>query len=425
MDHNKISYRYPKYMKDFKCTGADCEFHCCMMWTISIEQPIYDKLKSIMCETQKMRKRFNDSIMLNPDPSKSLMDYAHIKLLPNKICPFYEDKLCSIQKQFGENMLSSTCSIYPRKQYMFNGRMEVSANCSCSEVSRRLLLDKDALDLQTADQYFLARKLAIMKVKADDESQYRALLDPVRDFMISMIEQERYTLEDRLFFITFFAKRTASFFHKNMQQFDKKEFEMEILFLQRNLDEIKHKLHGIETPIGVMLILINKILMTSKSFEVFLCGDVANRVLNNYKETVSQGDQAPLLKVWEVYHSAKKNIIQRAGSRIDQYIFNISKDYWINNWYIQSTNLLEHMEKLLIRLGVFKFLLFSQPELIQALDQENTEEGFLTVLDNLAVEVLYKIGRYLDHSPIVNEISAAMENDNLPIFIMSLYLLKL
>lgn len=425
MVSTRYQFRFPKYMADFRCIGSDCEFHCCRMWIIYMEKPIYDQLKNIMGKTPEMVHRFHESIKLNTDPARNPMEFAHIQLLPNKVCPFFENKLCAIQNHFGEKMLSSTCSIYPRKQYVADDMVEISAHCSCPEVCRRLLLDRDAMTLQTGDEYHLNRKTYMLKVRSDDASPYHKLLNPIRNFMVRLIQLDQYSLEERLFFMTFFAKRTAEYFHQETASFEEERVENEKQFLLRNLDEIKRKLESIETPKSVMFILIEKVLMTSKAFEALECGDIAMRVLSSYENSVAQGSLNPLEKVWDVYYDAKDRIRLRAKQRIQQYLINIAKDFWINNWYIRSSNLLEHMEKLLIWLGLFKFLLFSQPQLVKALDDEDNKSGFLSVLDEMAVEVLFKVGRYLDHSSILKDITAAMEKDKLPPFLRSLYLLKL
>jgi len=65
------TYYQPEYVKNFQCDGKKYDARCCKKWAIFIDE-----------------KNF---------------------------CPFLtEDNLCRLQKNFGEDFLSETCTNYPR-----------------------------------------------------------------------------------------------------------------------------------------------------------------------------------------------------------------------------------------------------------------------------------------------------------------------
>jgi lysine-N-methylase len=75
--------------------------------------------------------------------------YARIKKGPSGCCPFFgTDHLCAIQKEYGPQFLSATCSIYPRSLSRVAGVMEGSLSLSCPEAARFVLLDPHFLETE-------------------------------------------------------------------------------------------------------------------------------------------------------------------------------------------------------------------------------------------------------------------------------------
>jgi lysine-N-methylase len=76
--------------------------------------------------------------------------YAHIHMASSGECPFFEaDRLCGIQKAYGAELLSSTCSSYPRALNKVDGVLEGSLTLSCPEAARNVLLDPGFLERTT------------------------------------------------------------------------------------------------------------------------------------------------------------------------------------------------------------------------------------------------------------------------------------
>src|SRR5207237_1432930 len=83
--------------------------------------------------------------------------------------------------------------------------------------------------------------------------------------------------------------------------------------------------------------------------------------------------------------------------REDQWFANFCKNYFIQDWYLQSPSLMEHLLALQLRLATVETLLLLHPALeraVFALDRT-------AACDAIAVEVFYSVARAFDHSESV------------------------
>jgi lysine-N-methylase len=179
----------PSYASAFHCIGRECEDTCCRDWSIPLDKKTYQiyarfpsgKLGSIVAK----------SVSVTPDAPESL--YARINLAPSGFCPFFApDQLCGIQKEYGAQALSATCSIYPRTLNTVDGVLEGSLALSCPEAARNILLFPDSLQvagelssgaLRTDNSAWLARNApgAMHKPYGSFHSVRALLVDMVKD----------------------------------------------------------------------------------------------------------------------------------------------------------------------------------------------------------------------------------------------------
>lgn len=113
-------YFQPTYVKNFHCDGQKCRANCCQAgWTIEIDDATYEKYSSMSDLPQHFV--FNDQ----------LNKYC-IENNGEGNCPYLRsDKLCSIQKKYGEEFLSETCRQYPRQTFDFGEYFERSLTLVC------------------------------------------------------------------------------------------------------------------------------------------------------------------------------------------------------------------------------------------------------------------------------------------------------
>ncbi len=133
----------PTYASAFQCIGPQCEDTCCRNWAIPVDRHTYEKYRQFPPERLGSVVSQHVSIVPRaPDPL-----FALINLAPSGDCAFLApDRLCSIQREYGPELLSATCSIYPRVLNQVDGQLEGSLHLSCPEAARNILLDPGFLN---------------------------------------------------------------------------------------------------------------------------------------------------------------------------------------------------------------------------------------------------------------------------------------
>src|ERR1700722_6741612 len=134
------AYR-PTYAAAFRCIGSDCEDHCCGDWDIPLDKSTYAKYKQFPPE--KLGSVVSNFVLVNEIGAPDGL-FAHIYRAPSGLCPFFgTDHLCGVQKEYGPQLLSATCSVFPRSLSHVEGILEGSLSLSCPEAARNVLLNPD------------------------------------------------------------------------------------------------------------------------------------------------------------------------------------------------------------------------------------------------------------------------------------------
>lgn len=151
--NNKIAVQYfrrPAYYKDFHCIGSECPVNCCFGWdNIGWKKKEYGKLKNAdMSEELRSKIEMAFEKMKNEE-LKKFFDYK-IKYVNNK-CPMVDENgLCMIQKELGEEYLSSTCRTYPRKKYISGNAAVCACNSSCVHVLKTICNNENSMQLENS-----------------------------------------------------------------------------------------------------------------------------------------------------------------------------------------------------------------------------------------------------------------------------------
>lgn len=146
--NNKTTIQYirqPAFYKDFHCIGSECPTNCCHNWGYIVwEKNEYENL-------------------INSDASKDLKSIMYFSFeritLDNKECYIinYNDNnscplqssngLCLVQKELGEEYLSTTCRSYPRRFNLCGDTLIRTCNASCVHVFKTLFETPNAARL--------------------------------------------------------------------------------------------------------------------------------------------------------------------------------------------------------------------------------------------------------------------------------------
>ena len=207
-------YTRPTYAERFQCIGSACEDTCCQGWGVPIDQTTYEKYRS----TEFLKPHLGTLIQLNTsNPTTS--DYARIPLTTQSVCPFLDaERLCGIQKQLGQEMLSATCATYPRAISTSAGQMERALNLSCPEAARLTLLHPDLLGnggwrANRRNHYAAVLDDAVPPPAwqpMDMNNRSRPSYEPqlaIREFVLLLLTDRNYPVWQRLYLLGLFARR--------------------------------------------------------------------------------------------------------------------------------------------------------------------------------------------------------------------------
>lgn len=171
---------YPSYYKNFICIADKCPITCCQEWKIGVDDTTYD----YWCHTAPP-----DDM---PKQYKALSDYTSVRerqhvitLNEEKKCPFLrEDKLCRLVLRYGDDILSETCTMFPREHHRFATHTEASLMPGCPAV----------LDLWQTLPQLLFPKISEMATLSPEEQ----LLVQTREHILQIIQRPDYSPEQAL-----------------------------------------------------------------------------------------------------------------------------------------------------------------------------------------------------------------------------------
>lgn len=202
-----LDHLRPQYAKVFRCIGAECEDTCCHGWNVLIDKTTYEKYRSNPGLRSLTDKHL---VLITRNPTDS--EYARIQLTPSSNnCPLLTaDRLCSIQKEYGEDYLSVTCSTYPRVTRRIDGLMEKALVLSCPEAARLVLLNPNLMQADksvTGDRSPYYRFFLVGASAAETNGSPLQYLWEIRSLCLLLLQDRAYPLWQRLFILGMFCKR--------------------------------------------------------------------------------------------------------------------------------------------------------------------------------------------------------------------------
>jgi lysine-N-methylase len=195
----------PQYMHKFRCVGSECEDTCCAGWSISVEKEAYKRYQNV--KDKELQQEIKSYIQKTKD-SKSDYDYAVIKLDKNGMCGFLtKEKLCGLQLKLGEQGLCQTCDIYPKVYNAVDHTVELSSKMSCPESARLALLNRDPMEFDVIDRELGYSTPLMKKVITNQQNTLEYHFWDIRIFVISLLQNRLYKLQDRLFILGWFCSK--------------------------------------------------------------------------------------------------------------------------------------------------------------------------------------------------------------------------
>ncbi len=202
----------PEYLLNFSCIGSECEDTCCRGWTVVLDKKTYKKYKNN--EHTKLKGLLVNSIVRN---RKSITDhyYGAIKLDEQGNCPMLDENiLCKIHAEAGEDYLSNTCYFYPKNIKKINNVLEMSASVSCPVITRLVLLSPEPMGFVEIEEQI--KRPYVLTYVVENTNSFDESKDPMyyfqdlRIFMITLLQDRRYSLDERILLLGLVFKKIPS-----------------------------------------------------------------------------------------------------------------------------------------------------------------------------------------------------------------------
>lgn len=196
----KYIYFQPQYVSEFVCDSSKCKYNCCERgWNIDVDAATYEKY-----------------LRLAPDVARQFEFNVQEKkfLLTKHPCPFLtEKKLCRLQLEHGEEILSQTCRSYPRVTTNFGKFFERSLTVTCPVAAEKILLQATPLKfelVEVSEKIHGGDKVLINSVTLDEKILAHVI--EIQAAMISILQERTLTLDQRLIVLGFFLDRLDEIF---------------------------------------------------------------------------------------------------------------------------------------------------------------------------------------------------------------------
>ena len=292
MNQRSIKVRFPQYMKEFKCTGSECEDVCCRSWKVIVDKKTYNKYKEI--SEGEIKEKLDKNVMPLESGSNDTK-YAEIKNdSTTGSCAFLSDnRLCILQQHLGEEYLCDTCNIYPRVINKVDDLVEESGEMSCPEVARGALLNPEGIKFEEteieAERSNILNKVVEQQCPASEQKPDKVFLT-IRKFTLELVQRRSLRLADRLTVLGIFYEKVEKYLKENRID----EIPDLIAGCQDMLENETLKKSLTQLPYNVTLQMVVLKQLTDKSI---VKGIISQRYVDCYNEFVKgvNFDKAPNL----------------------------------------------------------------------------------------------------------------------------------
>lgn len=195
----------PKYMKEFTCIGSECEDSCCIGWQVTLDRKTFKAYRNLR-DSQLSKSLQQGMKRIKNDASEE--NYGSFIMDQNGRCPMLnEQNLCGIQLNVGEDMLSPTCSTYPRVLNLVDGNIELSAKLSCPEVARLVLLNQEKMECEEIEMPLNLSWGFTNTIHTNHSLSFEKYFWNIRILTIDILQYRLWSIEDRLIFLGLFIQR--------------------------------------------------------------------------------------------------------------------------------------------------------------------------------------------------------------------------
>lgn len=337
----------PKYVTQFQCLGGDCPDTCCSTWSIDIDRETYDRYRG---ESHPALKPLLQQYLEKAD---SISEARHGKLLLRQAdlrCGLHSGVgLCGVQQHLGEDALSDTCYIYPRKVLQFGERFEQTLTLSCPEAARLALTQDDAFEFVSAD---FTSRLATTPVIASLNGYSIQAMDEVRVFLIQLFQTPSLSNTERLVTAGWLCHQIDQLVASDTQsRVDALLAEMTAMVESGSVHALVNQLDKQQ----VTSVALFSILFGAKSPEQVR--GTQRDVLDKVRSGLGITAELPLARISDNYIRGRKLLAEDGGiseKLVSKYLLN---DLIRETFPWTRKSAMEHYRRLLTRYGILRLML--------------------------------------------------------------------
>jgi len=428
-----------KYMNRFGCIGPACEEHCCGGWRIDVDRKHFDKVQAMVQFSAKpLARRLASAFTIVPPKGKREPERYVLKQDEHGVCTLLgAEGWCELHASYGYEALPHVCAVYPRKMKYIGDTLELSATASCPEVARQILMPGDGAELEPIDMTRVHRRWLQEGMDPRDTRPFYRLLVEVRDHVMRLLRTPGLALDERLFLMLWFAKRTTDVLTKQSKDVDPSIVHREIALLERPevRREIVKRYLELETPAALALMIVRGIVRPSgggPGRPTWLA--LMNGVIQSYTRlpellpdsddpaehdrAAEQAAAAPVpmtvIEVFVEYQRRRDRL--RAVPAVRERIDGFFRDYTLHTWFhrmpTEEQDILSYVLRTLTQQSAVKFLLYSQVHLQElagawersaeaGAEREAAEAALMEAVDKAAVSVFYQMARHVEHGVLI------------------------
>ncbi|PIE20831.1 MAG: hypothetical protein CSA66_00415 [Proteobacteria bacterium] len=438
-----------RYMTRFGCIGSRCEDHCCYDRRVDVDLNHYRRLvAAAQFSSAGVRSIIRDSLDVVPASKRKKTGKRFlIKHDKDRRCPFLDERrLCQLHKSFGHEMLPDACAIYPRRLRRVGDHVELSATPSCPELSRKLLLDADAVDVVPLAWADIQRPRIHGGMDPRDRRPFWNTALTVRDHVVPLLADPSISLEQRLFLTLWLSKRTNDILNKRRTSGGRGRVERELSMLRspKVRGEIIARFEQLRTPASIAMMIVRAVVRPSprgvrEAWNRLVGGTVDSytrlgdvvpglearvEVHDRAAADDSQRVQMTVGEVWAEYRRRRDAIRARLGDRADQYL----RNYTIHNWFhrppTETKDVLTYTLRYLALQACQKFLLYSDPAVSALLTEGADDDALRAALDARVVDVCYQLSRHLEHGALIEYLSKLLRRAGMFSMAGGVYLIR-
>ena len=380
---------------------------------IAVDRPAYERLARALGGGESGRDGgIRRLTVLNPHP-RGPDEHAWLRRDPDGTCVCLDaDHLCRLQKDFGDDVLSDTCAVYPRMLVRTPGGLELFGSLSCPEAARLCLTGEGALDLVEipADQIprLSGTRFGAALRSADTDPQ-RETREMIRAFALDALADESFPFETRLCWMVHMADR---------------------------LEPLLSPAHDGPGPAGPEIIgeelrqlaaLAERSAIHAWRLRKAIPAAPAIGLLLSVQQTLSDGTQSARLArtvragfealgggdcetMAVAYQARRERLSAHFGEEVDRYLMRYSAYTWLTDFGGQPARLGSYVLRWLSRLGHLRLLLVGHPQVTPLLEPTSGSDGgsgkvdrasARKTLESVVCAMTQLLVKEIEHRPVI------------------------